>query len=581
MSLKFLRNIVVSSFFALTGLTMTPLLHAADLSVPQVAINQKSNSVTQHTVAKGETVYSIAKAYNVSEQSIYQANPSAASGIRVGQSLNIIIQPTQTVYNYTAKPKDTLYSISKEFGVSVDDIINQNPELRTKSLTEGQTIRIATPARQNSNSNSSTTNQKKGSGFIEHKVALGETVYGISKKYGTTPETLIAFNPELKDTLKEGSIILVPINKDSLVAQNSLLDINAIKIGIVLPFVNQSQGQGARFLEYYEGLLLALEDLKSKGFSANVFTFDIGSETGTTKLSSLLETNELKNLDLLIGGVSTEQVSTLSNFSLRNKIKYVIPFPTASNVIDSNPYVFQVNESQNSLITSVSKAFANRFSNSNVIFVTSSSDKAGFVKDITDQIQNLGMTTKSVVADGSLNSSITSALDLNRRNIIVAASGSTQVLQLILPALSSIKTQQPLANITLFGQPEWQTYTKYIPEYSKYDTYIYSSFFLNESEPNTNQFIENYKNWYNNKSMINTYPRYAVLGYDTGLFFFNALMKYGKSFENSLSLNTNLTLQTPFSFKKVSSDGGYLNTGFYFIHYGSEGYIQKIAYAQW
>ena len=586
MSLKFVRNIVISSFFALAGLVISPA-YSAEVSNPQVSVNQNTSQTMQHTVAKGETVYSIAKAYNVSVQSIYQSNPSAASGIRVGETLTISTQPTQSVsvFNYTVKPKETLYSIAKEFGVSVDDIINQNPELRTKALAEGQKIQITSLTQQSATpaiaKSTATSSSKKGAGFIEHKVAQGETIYGISKKYGTTPETLIAFNPELKNTLKEGSLVLVPINQDSLVAQNTLLDVDATKIGIVLPFVNQSQGQGARFLEYYEGILLSLEELKAKGFSANVFTFDIGSETGTAKLNSLLETNELKNLDLLIGGVSSDQVAILSSFSQKNGIKYVIPFPTTSNVVNSNQYVFQVNENQTSLISSVSKAFANRFSNSNVIFVTSKDDKAGFVNDITAQLQGLGMTSKSVTADNSLTTSISSALDSKRRNIIVVASGSATVLQTVLPALSTIKAQLPLANITLFGQPEWQTYSQYIPEYSKYDTYIYTSFFLNETESNTKQFVANYKDWYNNKSMINTYPKYAALGYDTGLFFFSALMKYGKNFENSLSLNTITSLQTPFSFKKINSNSGYLNTGFYFIHYGSEGYIQKIAYAQW
>lgn len=579
MSFKFVRNIIISSILIFAGFAVVPSITAE--ATTQIGLSQKdSNQPITHTVAKGETVYSIAKNYNISVDDIYQLNPGAASGIKEGQNI-VIYKPKSKksikVYNYTVQPKETIYGISKQFGISADELVNQNPELKTKALTEGQVLKIST----SKEFKNSIATSKKTARFLEHKVQPKETIYGIAKQYGTTPETLISFNPELKNTLKQGSTILVPITSDSLIAQTSLLDINAIKIGVVLPFVNQSSGQGARFMEYYEGMLLSLQELKAKGFTANIFVFDMGSETGTTKLSSLLETNEMKNLDLLIGGVSNDQISVLSNFTQRYGIKYVMPFPTTSTVVNTNPYAFQVSENQTSLITSVSKAFANKFSNSNVIFVTSQGDKSGFVKDMTSQLSSVGLTPKSVVADANLTTGIAGLLDSKRKNVVVVTSGSLSVLQTVLPALNTIKTQQPTANITLFGQPEWQTYPQYAEQYSKFDTYIYTSFFLNENDLATKQFITNYKNWYNNKSMINTYPRYAALGYDTGLFFFSALMKYGKNFEGSLSLNTTQTIQTPFAFKKVNSNGGYLNTGFYFVHYVTDNTIQKIAFAQW
>jgi LysM repeat protein len=579
MSYKFVRNVIISSIIIFFGLAITPVISSELIN--QIGLSQKDvNQPVTHTVEKGETVYSIAKKYDLSVDNIYKLNPDAVSGITEGQNLivsNPKLKKGTKVYNYTVQPKETIYGISKQFGISADELVNQNPELKTKALTEGQVLRISTTKE----FKNSIATPNKTARFLEHKVMPKETIYGISKQYGTTPETLISFNPELKNTLKIGSTILVPISSDSLIAQTSLLDINAIKIGVVLPFVNQSSSQGARFLEYYEGLLLSLQDLKAKGFTANIFVFDMGSETGITKLNSLLETNELKNLDLLIGGVSNDQISILSNFTQRYGIKYVMPFPTTSTVVNTNPYAFQVSENQTSLITSVSKAFVNKFSNSNVIFITSQGDKSGFVKDMTSQLTSVGLTPRSVVSDSNLATSLTSALDSKRKNVIVVTSGSMSVLQNVLPVLNTIKTQQPATNITLFGQPEWQTYPQYIDQYSKFDTYIYTSFFLNDADYATSQFVTNYKNWYNNKSMINTYPKYAALGYDTGLFFFSALMKYGKNFEGSLSLNTTQTIQTPFAFKKVNSTGGYLNTGFYFVHYVTDNTIQKIAFAQW
>lgn len=597
MNLKFIKAIITSCCLVIATSVSMPAFSSN--FVENNYLSQTKDKTFLHTVAKGETVYSIAKMYNVSVSDIYSLNPKAASALKMGENLIVPQKNTKSAKaqttsksedlgGYKVKSKETLYSISKQFNVTVDDIVNANPSLKTTPLQEGDVLQIPGKVPMIRLEPSHPVTPK--SQFVEHKVQPKETIYGIAKQYNVTPEALTDFNPELKSGLKQGASIIIPVlentpnNATSPVTQvggSTLTDINAIKIGVVLPFLNKSEGQSARFLEYYEGFLLALQDMKEKGFSANVYVFDMGSETGTAKLKSLLDTYEMKNLDLIVGGVSPEQVAIISNFAQKQGIKYAVPFPTKTEVALSNNRVFQVNGTHSLLISGVVDAFANRFSGANVIFVTSNTinnDKKDLVTQLSLRLASSGVSSKTIIANQSLTSSLSSALDYNRKNIIVPASGSVSMLQVLMPALNSVTTEHPSASISLFGHTEWQTYNQFFSDYNKYDTYIYTPFYLSEGDVDTRQFMSKYKKWYNNKSLINTYPKYGALGYDTGMYFLTALSKYGKNFENSN--NSVRTLQTPFFFNKTSAVGGYMNTGFYFIHYNTNGSVDKIEYAK-
>lgn len=575
MKLKQLKNLFIVCL-AVMQVSLAGTIHADEVWREVAPIQQiVNNPMITHTVEKGETAYSISKSYNIPIETLYALNPKAASGVIAGEILTISNSKTNQANpsgnkgsSYIVESKETLYSISKKLDISIDDLVKMNPELKEKPLYVGQVLQLK--------------KENKAAPFREHIVSSKETLYGIARQYNTTSDAIMTANPELKNGLKVGSTIVIPNKGAPIATSNStLLDVNAINVGLVLPFVNKSQSQGARFVEYYEGLLIALEQLKKKGFSANIYVFDMGSETGTTKLNSLLDTYEMKNLDLIIGGVSPEQIKIIADFSKKNKIKYAIPFPTASKVVENNNYVFQVNEDANFLSSSISKAFVSKFSGANVILVTDKDTKVDFIRDLNSQLSNNGIVTKSVNLNDKLVNNLNTALDQNRNNVIVATAGSSNMMQSLLTALNTLRQNQPGTNITLFGQPEWQTYIQFIPEYSKYNTYIYTPFFMNNEDQDTKEFITSYKKWYNNKNLIDTYPRYGALGYDTGIYFFTALLKYGKDFEINASSNSVSTIQTPFSFKKVNSVGGYVNTGFYFINYAPGGYIQKIAYAQW
>lgn len=567
----------------------------------EITLNQVEKKYRSHVVAKGETAYSISKLYNIAVADLYILNPEIEGGIKVGATVKVpdngTVAPAQVqtqstpsdyygVRRYIVKAKETLYSICKLNGVTLEDMVAANPELNEKPLYVGQQLVIPMgdvggsvpvfsqprPVAQESK---------------QHTVEPKETLYGISRMYNTTPEALIELNPALRDGLKQGMVINIPqTDTSSFLAsttpvKSTLQDINGLNIGLVMPFLNRSEGQSARFVEYYEGFLLALQEMKAKGFSANVYVFDMGSESGTAKLKSLLDTYEMKNLDMIIGGVSPEQISIMSAFSQKQGIKYVIPFPTKKQEIQNNTQVFQVNTPHEELYINVSKVFTQTFSGANVICITGfADDKKEFVSTLEGYVSRSGGKVRKIAANQSLNANLALAIDPTRKNVIIPASGSVQALQAVLPSLATMETERPGVSLSLFGHTEWQTYNQFQSEFGKYDTYFYTPFYANESDYKVSKFIQNYKGWYNNKSLINTYPKYGILGYDTGLYFLTAYQNFGRDFQNKIKSLSVPSLQTPLTFERTRADGGFMNNGFFLIHYKSNGSIDKIEYGK-
>ena len=124
--------------------------------------------------------------------------------------------------------------------------------------------------------------------------------------------------------------------------------------------------------------------------------------------------------------------------------------------------------------------------------------------------------------------------------------------------------------ITLFGYPIWQTYSAYcLEDFHALDTYIYSRFYSDNLSPAVKLFYNKYKYWYS-KIPMPTFPKYSMLGFDTGMFFFRSIQDYGPNFESKLPDINYKSIQTGFNFERVNNWGGFINTNIYIVHYSKD-----------
>lgn len=582
-------------FFLILIFALGSLVH------PSYSQNTQTQHKT-HTVKKGETIYSIAKSYGVTPDEMYKANPEIAKGVRVDQVVIIPgseIELAESPYTFhSIQPKETLFSVSKLYNVTVDDIAENNPGVSAENFKIGTVIRIPINSPRRLTDAAALSSRQE---FRAHKVQGKETLFGLSKQYGVSMQEIADANPIIKtEGLNKGMDLRIPIassiDRNSVPqapatasgnvnpVDNPLLigkNDNVIRVGLLLPFSDNKEQMQARLLEYYEGFLLAVEDVKTKGYSADIFVFDISKNQGVNKLKNLLETTEMKNLDLIIGGVTDEEVSILSRFAVNNGLNYVAPFPVKNGAAVVSDRTYQANISQSDLYPKVVDKFFDLFKDYNVIILegTDKHDKGQFTDMLKSQFEKNYRSVKIVSSDKA-DKELQDALALSKKNIIVPSSGSMGALSKLIPVLRTIEATSPDLQFSLFGYPDWQTYTsRLLPDFYKYNTYIYSSFYADDTDSKTQQFYDRYKKWYG-KTMINSYPKYGLMGYDTGLYFLTAIAKNIYSFEKRADLINIPTLQSSFFFEDAPKQKGFVNTGLYFIHYTPAMTIEKMNYSK-
>lgn len=183
-------------------------------------------SYKSHNVKQGETVFSIAKQYGVTEEAIYRLNPDARKGIQENNILIIPAQDDQQNYSeqvvdfkrHRVKRKETLFSIAQKYGVTVDDIKKYNKQLYSEQLRKGDKIMIPVLTRTvvvTTGNNTGNTGTEPDTTVVKdttktHTVLPKETKYGIARKYGISISELEAMNPNMGDTLQMGVVLKVP-----------------------------------------------------------------------------------------------------------------------------------------------------------------------------------------------------------------------------------------------------------------------------------------------------------------------------------------------------------------------------------
>lgn len=559
-----------------------------------ITTNELNDNIFYHTIERGQTVYSIATMYGVTVDDIYRLNPESRESIKAGATLKIpqtdvssgSLENAEDHFMYhTIQPKETLYSLSIRYAVPGADILAANPGLSVSTFTIGRTIRIpATPIESLPAKEIKTVTKE-----IEYKVAKKETMYRICRKFNISSAELIERNPELKNGVKAGMVIKIPVKTQDIVTEapaatmnerevNALLTtpkeikrVNMIKVALLLPFMTNEptpSSATSRFIEYYEGMLLAVDSLRNRNCSIELSVFDTGN--GTKKLNEILKQDALKEANLIIGAVQNEQIGPVAKFAEDHHIKYVIPFTSKNDDVLSNANVFQVNTPHSYLYAKASQAGCDLFADDHIVLLTvpGTEEKTDFIKTFKAEMKHRDISWSELTYSAeTFPIDMEVILSKEKRNVIVPTSGALDALNKFKSQLRMLSETKPEYNITMFGYPEWQTYTnECLDDFFALNTYIYSNFYADNLSSEVSDFYTKYKTWYS-KNLINTFPKYGILGFDTGMFFFDAIRKYGSNFENNLDKIRYKSIQTGFDFERVNNWGGFINTNIFIVHY--------------
>ena len=616
--LFFPYNVNKTVFFVLLPLSIINTLQmkfiqalylVAALSVAPVGMmaqTHSSDSYFLHTITKGQSLYSIASMYNVTTADIIKLNPGSSEQIKAGERLKIPQKNAGSGQQtfHTIQAGETLYKLTQRYGVTAQHICKANPGLSAENFRIGQVIVI--PA-QTESSEETIINEVKSAGAVSsastplkpkcrdmHRVERKETIYSISRLYGITEAELIAANPELRtEKLKKGKFLCIPytsagnnqkeqeqpVSPTTIPTDNELFDkskkenpkIATIKAAVMLPFMTDGSGnrdEQTRMVEYYEGFLMAVDSLKEKGVSIDIYTYDTYNNTSSVK--SILAKDEMKNMNIIFGPAYPEQVKPVADFAKKNNIRLVIPFTSKGNEVFNNPSIYQINTPQSYLYSEVYEHFTRKFTNANVIFLDAEDgdkDKADFIKGLKEELKGKHIPFTELKGEAITPESLKGAMNATLDNVFIPTSGTNIALIKLLPQLIVTLRDNPDYRMQLFGYPESQTYTNdHLASFYELDTYFYSSFYTNNLFPEAIRFSSAYRKWYS-KDMSNTFPKYGMLGFDTGYFFLKGLSQYGSNLEDKLNKVTVTPIQTGFKFERVNNWGGFINRKVFFVHF--------------
>lgn len=550
----------------------------------------KRPNFAAHEVKKGETLYSISKQHNVSADEIVKLNPDAKEGVKIGQIL--IIPPTYAnttapVDNTTKKSElkthivkkgETVYSISKQYGINQDALISRNPGI-DKELQEGKML-IIPPVFQSNSFVEPEQNQAPSHKI--HIVKQEETIFGICKQYQITQEDLIKANPDVANGLMAGKILRIPLNSTEIAEINTADSIStslekvfnsepktSIECALALPWnfakvteTSKIDANTEKFIEFYNGMLLAADTLRKTGLNINLRVYDSGKTDAEAQ--TLVSYNELKSMDFIIGPAYQSQIKTMADFALANNVKLVIPFTSKSEEVKSNASIFQINAPQNESAADVALQIAQNFKDYNVVIVSFSdpkyNDKAVWADTLKFTLDAMGVKNKDVVFSNY--TELKKTVDKKKKNLIFPVTTNQVALNQILPIINMLKAKE--TEIAVFGFNEWQNYNSISKELFHYDTYFTSPFFIDFKSEETIKFLRKYRAYYNAEP-TNSHPMYAILGYDMMMYFCESMQKYGHDFEWALDKIAPSTLQSDFKFNRVGETGGFINSRHFII----------------
>lgn len=600
--MKTCKRILLSIAFMMATLTMSA---------------QKAEIVS-HTVAQGQTLYSISKLYNTTVDEIIKFNPGSAEKLSIGQKLiiprnsNSKVKDGKNVKTHTIQQGETLYRLSKMYNVTTDELCAANPGLSINNFRTGETIII--PVKGNAAKDSAAPVAPRQSSYEEkkpvivgtHKVQRRESIESICKIYGITQEELIKANPVLQETkLKRKMVLHIPApsarpaekeiaveeKKQEIVEtiNKGINDDKVLNVAVVLSFLLDSYApkEQGRMVEYYQGFLMAVEQLKREGYSFVINTYDAGQKDRS--LDSLLSSSAFNDVELIIGASYPKHCKELARFAKEREIPLLIPFSSKKDEAIDNPTVYVANGIQSFILPQISTSFVKTFPNANVIFVedTTDNNKKEFVKSLTAELtkESIPYTTlpMELISNGdTVLNTLSNAYIEEREFVFIPTSSSATTLNTLLPSLLHARSIDSLnvANFKLFGYPEWQIHAKDTRELMyEVDTYFYATFYSHYALPRVAEFQEDFIRWYN-RGIQNIYPRYGMLGYDTGYFFLLAASLYGNRMHENIDRIPFNPVQSDFKFERISEKDGFINKKFFFIHFCPEYYIDKMDFDQ-
>lgn len=355
------------------------------LLIPQAASATSTNTededaiLTRHKVAKKETLYSLAKQYSVSVTDLKEWNPEVAkNGLKIGQDLIVSkeyktnagidhvevqeVSNTTSLSSHVVKTGETWYSLSRKYNVSVDELKSLNSQF-SDGLNIGDTLKVKVQ------------NEIKVTDNLQNKfyvVKPQETMYSLTKQFNISEDELVKLNPELNLGVKEGMVLKLPnaiTVKDSLATVKPKANLLATvdfdtqkELVLFLPFnlakmqsdstkTYRNYVENSKFLnitlDFYSGAKVAIDSAKTLGLPVNIKILDIESSRNSSNVAQIISRSNFSNVNAVIGPFYNSHAETAAQLLAQYNVPVISPL--SKEISKPIPNLFNAVPSQSEL----------------------------------------------------------------------------------------------------------------------------------------------------------------------------------------------------------------------------------------
>lgn len=507
-----------------------------------------------HLVRKGETIYSLCKAYDVTPELLQKSNPALSQGLKNGQILYIPIMDKEDI-------SDGNGSISEQ-GIEKDDRISQRKRRKERK-------------------------ERKKSKPEKHVIEEGTNT--TEEESADTTKSFSGLFPELYQESHQDSYQLQTLTKE----HNTL--------AFLLPLTNSNGTVSHNYMDFYAGALLAAEDLKSEGYNLTLNIIDCGSGISN---DGIMESDKVKAADLLIGPVRSKAIKEFAEFSENNAMPVISPLdPSADSLLSCCEFLFQAPVAQyiqnNAIVEMIMRRY-NSYSedgiaaNVVVVYQDGSKDSKTAV-EIIEKLYESGINANQISYDilnsRSMEQTFKSKVPVDKYNLVAIVSNSEAFASDALRHIDILAAED--GHITLFGTSKWRGFEAInLGLYFKYNMQLAMPYYIDLSSDKVQGFVKRFR------SLFNTEPSAtAFSGYDMTSYFAKALRSglkdYLAEYKAAVQSGDNATatryiefinsileeeelLQQNLKFVKGEGVSGFSNHGLKIVRYNSDYSISVI-----
>ncbi len=505
-------------------------------------------------------------------------------------------------YEHTVEGRQTLYSICKAYGADLDEVTAINSDKLAQGLKAGCVLLIphggvseVSGSDIDSVDEESVQQTEESGKYLLHRVKWYDSMLMLALKYKVTQEQIMTLNGMTSKTLVVGQYIKIPVSGADVTApDNTILDdteddsatsgddaedaslvtgedlsdespkedvlpfipfSGTARIALLLP-IGASNGEASdNFLDFYSGILMALDQVKSSGINVNLKVIDIAAYDS---FEDITDTAALDHYDFAIGHFPAEWIDAAADYFDNCRIPLISPMDQKlEQAAYRHPYLINIPLSSATQAMRLAESIGfDPFEDNVIVLCENGEDTGQFHADVLASLDNLqipySIARSGIGREGSAH--VGSLLKNNKHNHIIITS-EKESLASDAVRNTGLLGRDDTYRVTGYASQKVRRFDSIDPEsFQGMNAHFCLGYYVDYQDENVRSFVRSYRALYNAEP-----GPYAFQGFDIVLYAVNALEKFGSDMINGIAGYPEHGLQLNFRFDRRSDLSGMFN----------------------